>query len=93
MRWQETGKLDVYLPMEYDDGTELTANADVLTHLFDGDLVLTADMLRTVLHQGERSRHRRKFDRLNKRWTTKVPYALNYTGGWRLWQGARDRTR
>lgn len=53
------------------------ANADLLTQLYDGDMVLTPDAMRAVLSGGSGGRHRRAIDRSSQRWSTKIPYSLH----------------
>ena len=40
------GALDIHLDANFDDGTELTANSDILGVLFDGDMVPTVEQMK-----------------------------------------------
>lgn len=69
------------MPPGYNDGTELTSNADVLTYLYGGDMLLTPEQMRAVLCKGSGGRRKRKVVTDGKRWATTIPYSMDQTAG------------
>jgi hypothetical protein len=83
----QTGVVEVIPPDAMKDGTELSANRNILADVYGGDMTPTVEQMTAILNEnkarhsggGKGGRGKRKVSRPLKRWSMPIPYkfALN----------------